>query len=79
MITRNKVSRAVRNELRKESRKFLEGFVTTRTSKEVFSDLTSNKIQRELSMKLKKIYPLALCEIRVFEMIFEKKIEKSIN
>lgn len=67
MITRNKVSRAVRNELRKNARKFLEGYAKGRTALEIFMDLTANKVQRELFMRLKKIYPLALCEIRVFE------------
>lgn len=68
MITRNRVSRTVRNSLRIEARKFLESYVKTRTAKELFSEITANKIQRELSYKLKKIYPLALCEIRVFEI-----------
>jgi ribosomal protein S3AE len=69
MITRNKVSRAVRNELRLESRKFIESFVKARTAKEIFSEIIANKLQRELSMKLKKVYPLALCEVRMFELI----------
>lgn len=73
MITRNKVSRAVRNELRKATRQHLEAHLTTRTSRELFSELMSNKIQKELSLKLKKIYPLALCEIRVFQLVDKKK------
>ncbi len=73
MITRNKVSRAIRNSLRMTARNFLISYLTTHTVKEVFSDITTNKIQKELSLKLKKIYPLALCEIRVFELAKEKK------
>jgi len=38
------------------------------TFKEVASEVMANKIQKELSLKLKKIYPLALCEIRVLEL-----------
>jgi|SRR3989344_9308042 len=68
MITRNKVSRGVRNSLRVETKKFLEGYSKARTGRELFGDIMSNKIQKELSLKLKKIYPLALCEIRVFEV-----------
>ena len=74
MITRNRVSRAVRNALRIEARKHLEAYLKTRTAIEVFSDITANKIQRELSFELKKIYPLALCEIRIFELIREAKL-----
>ena len=69
MITRNKVSRAVRAELRNTAKKHLESYLKTRTSKEIFADITTNKIQKDLSLKLKKIYPLALCEIRIFRLI----------
>ena len=31
---------------------------------EIFSDLLSGKFQKTLSLKLKKIYPLSLCEIK---------------
>ncbi|MBM3198564.1 MAG: hypothetical protein FJZ58_04850 [Chlamydiae bacterium] len=68
LITRNKVSRALRNTLRLQARAHLESFFKTRTPKEAFTDITTNKAQRELSLKLKKIYPLALCEIRVFKL-----------
>jgi ribosomal protein S3AE len=68
MITRNKVPRSVLNSLRVEAKKFIEGFVKARILKEVFSEIMANKIQRELSLKLKKIYPLALCEIRDIEL-----------
>lgn len=66
LITRNKVSRAVRQELRNRTREHLTSHVTTRTLKELFTELISSKIQKELSLKLKKVYPLALCEIRFF-------------
>ncbi len=72
-ITRNKVSRAVRKQLRNSARSFVEGHVKTREAKEVFTDIVTNKLQKELFIKLKKIYPLALCEIRIFELVFEKK------
>jgi ribosomal protein S3AE len=69
MITRNKVPRSIRNSLRVEAKKFIEGYAKVRTIREIFGDIMSNKIQKELSLKLKKVYPLALCEIRVFEVI----------
>ncbi|MBS3071846.1 hypothetical protein J4408_02555 [Candidatus Pacearchaeota archaeon] len=73
MITRNRVSRAVRKALRELARKTLDSYMRTRDSKEIFSEIMSNKIQKTLSLKLKKIYPLALCEIRIFRVI--EKVE----
>lgn len=73
LITRNRVSRGVLASLRRNAREYLQSQLKTRDAKEVFSDIMSNKLQRELSFKLKKIYPLALCEIRVFEVLREKK------
>ena len=69
MITRNKVSREIRKSLRDEARNHLISLCKTRNVMEMFSDITTNKVQRELSLRLKKIYPLALCEIRVFEKV----------
>lgn len=71
LITRNRVSRAVRNALRVAAKKFLEGHLKSRDSDEVFSEIISNKLQRALALKLKKIYPLAVSEIRVFEILGE--------
>ncbi len=73
MITRNKVSRAIRRELRNRAREHLVAYATTRTVKELFTELISNKIQKELSLKLKKTYPLALCEIRFFGITKKKQ------
>lgn len=73
LITRNKVSRALRKHLRDQARAHLESYLKARTAKEAFTDITTNKAQKELSLRLKKIYPLALCEIRVFTLIEAKK------
>ena len=70
-ITRKRVSRAVRNVLRENAKKFLEGYLKTRTAREIFSEIMANKLQKQLALKLKKIYPLALCEIRMFEVVGE--------
>jgi ribosomal protein S3AE len=69
MITRNKVSRSIRSELRNTSKKFLQEYFRARTLKEGFSEIMTNKVQKELFVKLKKVYPLALCEIRIFELV----------
>ena len=50
------------------------------TSETIFKDLLKNQLQKPLSLKLKKIYPLSVCEIRVLrvekdESSQEKKVE----
>ena len=76
MITRKRVSRNVRNALRQEAKKCLEEYIKIRSVKELFSDVLAGKIQKHLLGKLKKIYPLAFCEIRVFEINEQASIEK---
>ena len=68
LITRRKVSRAVRTALRNKAREELINYVKDKTAEELFDEILKNQIQRPLSQRLKKIYPLALCEIRIFEI-----------
>jgi ribosomal protein S3AE len=68
LITRRKVSRAVRNALRVKTKEELMNYVKDRSAEELFDEVLKNQIQRPLSQKLKKIYPLSLCEIRVLEI-----------
>ncbi|MEK6847352.1 MAG: hypothetical protein AABY16_04245 [Nanoarchaeota archaeon] len=69
MITRSHVSRTVRNKIRITARKFLESQLNIKNITEIFSEIMSNKLQKNLSLKVKKIYPLAFCEIRWIEVI----------
>ncbi len=68
LITRRKVSRAVRNALRIKAKEELMNYVKDKSAEELFDELLKNQIQKPLSQKLKKIYPLSLCEIRVLEV-----------
>ncbi|MBI2044835.1 hypothetical protein HYT23_02145 [Candidatus Pacearchaeota archaeon] len=81
LITRRKVSRAVRKALRIKAKEVLIEYVKNKTANELFDELVQNKLQRPLSLKLKKIYPLSLCEIRVFSVAksLDKKQEKVEN
>ncbi len=74
LITRKPVSRAVRNTLRNSTRNWIEDYTKTKTNNELFEDILSGKLQKTLSIKLKKIYPLSLCEIRVLEI--KNQLEK---
>ena len=76
LITRKRVSRAVRKALRNQAREWLEDYVKNKTCKNIFEDIIGNRIQKPLSLKLKKIYPLALCEIRVFKIEKQREQEK---
>jgi len=80
LITRRRVSRTVLKALRENAKKNLISYVKTRTAEELISEIITNKLQKQLLPKLKKIYPLALCEIRMFEIrkqLEKKKPEKS--
>jgi ribosomal protein S3AE len=66
LITRRKVPRKIRNALRLKSREELINYIKNKTSEELFDEILKNTLQKNLNAKLKKIYPLSLCEIRVF-------------
>jgi len=74
LITRKKVSRSVIKALREKAKEELINYVKTRDIKTLFDEIMKNKIQKFLSLKLKKIYPLSLCEIRSF--VIEDQKEK---
>lgn len=76
LITRKKVSRRVRKALREEAKNWLLDYVRNKSAKDIFSDIIGNRLQKPLSLKLKKIYPLALCEIRMFKIEKLKEQEK---
>lgn len=69
LMTRNKVSRAIRNSLREITKKHLQAHAKIRSTQDLLTEIMTNKIQKELSLKLKKTYPLALCEIRSFQIL----------
>lgn len=64
LITRKRVSRAVRNALRVAAKEFLISYVKEKSFENLVLDIINNKMQKELNAKLKKVYPLGLCEIR---------------
>jgi len=68
LITRRKVPRAIRTALRNNARQILIDYAKGKTSLEIFEDVLKNSIQKELSLRLKKIYPLSLCEIRILKI-----------
>jgi len=86
LITRKRVSRAVRRALRNRTKNWLGDYVSQLSDREIFEDILSNKLQKSLSLVLKKTYPLSLCEIRILEIKrplekseIPKKIEKKVE
>ena len=73
LVTRRKVSRAVRKALRNKAKEEFVAWAKELSIEELFEETLKGKFQKELSIKLKKIYPLSLCEIRVL------KVEKELN
>lgn len=69
LLTRKRVSRSIRNSLREQTKKLILARAKTRSSEDIFTETITGKIQKELSQKLKKIYPLALCEIKFLKII----------
>ena len=68
LVTRRKVSRAVRKALREKAREELTNYIKDKPFEHLFDEIIKNQLQRQLSIKLKKIYPLSLCEIRVLQV-----------
>lgn len=64
IMTRKKVNGAVTRHLRKETRSYIAKQLEDLKIEEVFTMILKNDLQQKLSQRLKKIYPLAYCEIR---------------
>jgi len=80
LITRKKVSRAVKRTLRNSAKNFLQDYTKTETNDKIFEEILSGQLQKALSLKLKKIYPLGLCEIRIIQVENSlKKLEEKIE
>jgi len=73
LITRKKVSRVVRKNLRNTCRNFIVEYCKDKEYIEVIQDIFTGTLQKEMLPKLKKVYPLSFCDIRVFET---KELEK---
>ena len=73
LITRKRVSRAVRKNLRNTTQEFLQEYLKKKDFNNTCQELLEGTLQKTLLPKLKKIYPLSFCDIRIFET---KEIEK---
>ncbi len=67
LITRKKVSRAVKNKLRITARENILEFVKANTYLDLTESLFNSELQKIILPKLKKVYPLAFCDLRVLD------------
>lgn len=74
IVTANKVKGSIEKEIRRETKKFLTNYCSKKTFNEVIDALTKYALQKDLKTHLKKIYPIYICEIRVFERVNKKAI-----
>jgi ribosomal protein S3AE len=77
LITRRKVSRRVRRGLREKTREEIKKYLKDKTSSRIFEEILKNKMQKDLSLVLKKIYPLSLCEIKSLETEKDLEVKES--
>jgi len=73
LITRKKVSRAVRKNLRKTAREFILEYIKEKDYMELCYEILEGTLQKAMLPKLKKVYPLSFNDIRIFET---KELEK---
>jgi len=73
LITRNRVSRAVKKNLRNTTKEYLLDYVKERDYNHICSEILDGTLQKSMLPKLKKVYPLSFCDIRIFET---KEIQK---
>jgi ribosomal protein S3AE len=73
LITRKKVSRAVKRNLRNTCREFILEYTKEKEYIELCNEILEGTLQKTMLPKLKKVYPLSFCDIRVFET---KEIQK---
>jgi len=75
LITRKKVSRAVRRNLRNTAREFLLEYAKEKEYIKMCNEILDGTLQKTMLPKLKKVYPLSFCDIRVFETKDLEKID----
>ena len=76
LVTRRKVSRRIKNALRERTKKELAEYLKENDTEEIFRDILQGKLQKILSVRLKKIYPLSSCEIKTIRVESQSEIKK---
>ncbi len=75
LISRRKIHNSVKRSLRQKAKEEITAYFADKTYNELFEELIRNQMQKPMSLRLKKIYPLSAFEIRVLKV--EKVLEAS--
>ena len=67
ILTKNKTKKSILSTLRKMTREFFIKNLENVNYSEVIRALIANKFQREIKNYLKKVYPIAICEIKILK------------
>jgi ribosomal protein S3AE len=68
LITRKKVKKRIKKAIRDKTRQEIIKEFKKENVEKIFESILKNKFQKELSLKIKKIYPLSLCEIKFLKI-----------
>lgn len=68
LITRKRVARKVRKALRDKAKEEILNYIKNKKTEDIFKEILKKTFQRDLSLKLKKIYPLSFCDIRILRV-----------
>ena len=68
LTARSKISNSIKTNLRMKSREFLGNYLREKDIGEILNNLLNGSLQKDLKSVLNKIYPLTMCQIRVFEV-----------
>ncbi len=80
IVPYNKVKGSVAAAFRKNVTSYLTSYAVKTTFENIIRDLMANKIQKELKVSLKKIYPVRVLEISKLYIETEKKpVEKKVK
>ena len=69
LLTRYKAHRSVLTALRKKTYELMQAYISGIDSADIFFQIISHKLQMEMKNALKKIYPIAVCEIKSFTLV----------
>jgi ribosomal protein S3AE len=72
LLTRHKANKSTLTAIRKKTQETMRQFVASMDSRDIFTQLITHKLQMETKNTLKKIYPIAVCEIKSFTLVLEK-------
>lgn len=74
LVARRRIHRSIKKAIRERTKQELTEYVKDKTTETLFDEIIKNRLQKFLSSKVKKVYPLSACEIRTLEV--EKYFEE---